>query len=503
MLDLEQYGRIEIYTDVREITYENVADIVKDAMDSHQINANTIDYLIKFEAGKQPKFRKKKYRSDIDCWCVDNVANEISDFWINYGWGNPITLVRRDDNESSIPGEVVTEINRCYEAEGVRKTTQELGRYVEIGGNGYTYVDVNTDYEDGDSYFKLHSLNPRCTFIAYSSYYLDKRPMLAVTYSCDKQGQKTYTCISKYWQYELDNEYNHTANSGVKNVLEAIPVVEWIRATDRMGCFERQIPEMENLNLLISDFTNDVDQNTQAIWHGNDIQFPKDEEGNSIAPKTNEWLLTYTPKDGKQPFVKALAVEYDYQGMLNNIVTRRGLILQKAKVPSRNDNSGGSTGIAMSDATGWTQAEIEATRQDQLKEDSKMQEIKLVLKAIKLSPHVPEDSPLKKLRFTDLKPSIKRQKTYEMTTKMNAFATGVSHGINPTDMLSAINFFDDPQQVAENSKETLKAYQDSVFNGNNKPVGGEDEQKPNADRLQSDESDQIGNSPNVDGMKTE
>lgn len=499
-----QYGRIELFTDVREINYDNVIDVLRSVIKDHEINANTIKFLIDFEAGMQPKTRVKKYRSDIDCWCVDNVANEITDFWVNYGWGNPITLVRRDDNNNEVSADAISEINRCYEAEGNRRKSQQLGRFVEIGGNGYTFVDVNTDYVDGESYFKVDELSPICTFIVKSSYYLDKRPMLAVTYNCDKQGNKLFTCFSKDRQYEINHLYEHTENSGVINPLGMIPIVEWIRSTDRMGCFERQIPEMENLNLLVSDFTNDVDQNTQAIWHGNDIEFPKDEEGNSQAPKTNEWLLTYTPKDGKQPFVKALAVEYDYQGMLNNIITRRGLILQKAKVPSRNDNSGGSTGIAMSDATGWTQAEIEATRQDQLKEDSKMQEIKLVLRAIQLSPYVEPNSPLKKLRFTDLKPNIKRQKTYEMTTKINAFATGIGHGINPVDMLSAINFFDDPQQVAENSKETFKAYLDSVFNnGNNQPEGGLDEQKPNADRLQADNSDQIGNSPNIDGMTTE
>lgn len=41
-----------------------------------------------------------------------------------------------------------------------------------------------------------------------------------------------------------------------------------------MGCFEQQISEMDNLNLLISDFTNDVEQNTQAVWHTNDVDFP-------------------------------------------------------------------------------------------------------------------------------------------------------------------------------------------------------------------------------------
>ena len=95
---------------------------------------------------------------------------------------------------------------------------------------------------------------------------------------------------------------------------------------------------------------------------------------------------------------------------------------------------------------------------------------------------------------------IKRQKTYEMTTKINAYATGVSHGIYYKDMLNAINLFDDPQQVAENSKETTEKYLESIFNKSNESVGGMDEKAPNADRLDQDRSDQINNSPNIDGM---
>ena len=153
----------------------------------------------------------------------------------------------------------------------------------------------------------------------------------------------------------------------------------------------------------------------------------------------------------------------------------------------------------MSDATGWTQAEVEATRQDQIKDGCKIQEVKIALKAIKLCKGLPSDSPLLKLKHTDVKSSIKRQKTYEMTTKINAYATGVSHGINYKDMLAVINLFDDPQQVAENSKETTEKYLESIFNKTNEAVGGEGEKKPNADRLEQDKSDQINNSPSMEG----
>ena len=61
---------------------------------------------------------------------------------------------------------------------------------------------------------------------------------------------------------------------------------------------------------------------------------------------------------------------------------------------------------------------------------------------------------------------------------------------------NAINLFDDPQQVAENSRETTKAYLDSVFKTKeSEPVGGVDEKAPNADRLEQDKSDQQENSP--------
>jgi hypothetical protein len=160
----------------------------------------------------------------------------------------------------------------------------------------------------------------------------------------------------------------------------------------------------------------------------------------------------------------------------------------------------------MSDATGWTQAEVEATKIQGLQEDSKMQEVEVALEIIKLSPYVPQDSPLRELRYVDVKPNVKRQKTYEMTTKINAYATGVAHGIAPEHMIYAINFFDDPQQVVDDSKEYLDLYINSVFKSDNSevvPDGAEGEPSVNRERLTQDESDQQGNSPMIDGMKTE
>lgn len=503
---MEFLGRTEIYTDVGIITKDNVSDVVRNAMITHEKNAAEIEFLLNYEAGIQPIARKKSYRPDIDCKCVDNVANEIAEFKQSFNWGNPITFVmkKKADNKENQTLNGVSEINECYEMQDYSSKQQALARFVEICGVGYTYVDINTDYEDGESPFTIDVLDPRCAFVIKSSTHPDKRAILGVTYYCDKDGIKRYTCFSKDSRYELNNLYEHMEKSGEKNPLEKIPITEWVRAHDRMGCFERQISELDNLNLLVSDFTNDVEQNTQAIWHTNDVDFPtekiKQEDGTEkevvVRPKGNDWMQTYTSQDGKTPFVEPLSINYDYTGMLNNIMSRRALILQKCNVPSRNDNSGGSTGVAMSDATGWSQAETEANRQDQIKEACKMNELKVVLMAIKRCPKLSQNSPLRTLRPYDLQVSIKRQKTYELTTKVNGICALLAKGFALEDALTTVPLFDDPNQVVARSGEGVAKYQASqVFKIENN-TSDKNEKRPFPDY-----SDQITNSPVIDGME--
>lgn len=522
-------GRKEIFTDVPEINAENLIDVLQKAMITFASIADESNYLINYEKGVQKLARKKTYRADINCECIDNIANEITDFKLGFQWANPTTLVQR--SEKSDLADAIAELNEQYDIAGINTNTQKLGYYVETTGVAYVLIDINTEWQEGDSYFTHNILEPNCTFIVKSSLHVDHRPMLGVTFRTDEYGNRYFTCYTKDARYEVINlttivnvdnvrkldkkdvKWEHTKHSGNKNPLDMIPIIEVYRAHDRTGCFERQISEMDNLNILISDFTNDVDQNTQAIWHTNDVDFPKEvvtkEDGTkqekSVTPITNDWVQTYTAPNGKTPFIKALAIDYDYNGMLQNIVTRRALILQKCNVPQRNDNSGGSTGIAMSDATGWSAAETAASKQQSIIDGCKMQEVKAVLKAISKHPDIPQDSPLLKLKFSDVKPNTNRQKNYELTTKINFFATAVSHGVNGLHALKAMNAFDDVNQVWEDSKELIEKYQKSVFDNKditNKPVGGIDEEKPNADRLDQDKSDQEQNSPSMSGQET-
>ena len=488
-------GRRNLYVDLKEITSANVVAVIEAVKSDFLVNQNECDKLLVIESGVMPILRKKLVRPEIDVKTVDSIASEISTFKKGFHWGSPISLVQRGlkDSGKNSENEGITLLNECYAAENVGQKQMRLGHFVEITGIGYTFVDIKSDWMDGDSYFELETLDPRYAFVVRSSLYSDHRIILGVTFRQDANGNVYYTAFSKDYRFEISAE---KVQSTTINPLRMIPIIEWERSEDRMGVFEREIPEMERLNLILSDIANDIDSETQMVVHANDIDFPKvkDANGNDTdqikRPESGEWICTDTTKDGKQPFIKPLTTAYDYTGLLNNYTTARALILERTYTPQRNDNSGGSTGIATETATGYSAAEQVAAAQQLLMEASKMEEVKVALQAIRKSNKLIDGSPLKELRYMDVKPNVTRLKNFELTVKSTAFANLVSHGINGLHAIRTIALFDDPMQTWEDSKELIEQYQQKAF-------GVDKEVKPDS----TDPINQIGNSPLVDGIE--
>lgn len=506
-----QIGRRVLYTDVERITNENVVQVIANAMSDFLANAADCEKLLRIDAGYMPLERKKTVRTDIDIQTVDNVLNEITEFKKAFHWGIPFTFIQRGTHDSGNDSEVdaISELNECYAAENLGKKQNALGRFVEICGIGYTFVDIKPNWIEGDSYFQYEVLDPRFAFVIRSSRYADHRVMLGVTFRVDSMGNKYFTAYSIDARYEIvcgiikngdevTEEWSKDNRKGFRNPLGVIPIVEWERSPDRLGVWEREIGEANRLNLILSDIGNDIDQETQMIWHTNDVEFPQDvdENGNPTGeyrtPKSNEWVSTFTSRDGRQPFIKPLTTNYNYEGLLRNYLQARAMILQRCYKPQLNDNSGGSTGVAMSDATGWSAAEQVANAQQLIMESSKMEEVRVVLQAIKKNPKVPSDSPLLKLRYMDVKANILRSRNFELSVKSTAFANLVSHGIYGLHALKAVNLFEDNMQVWADSQDLIEQFQDKNF-------GEQEEVQQSA----SDPQFQIGNSPLIDGMSDE
>ena len=76
-----QYGRQIAYTDVEEITEDNILSVVANAIGIFNKNKRVFQYLWNYKNGDQPiRYRRKTIRDDINNPIVENHAWEIVRF---------------------------------------------------------------------------------------------------------------------------------------------------------------------------------------------------------------------------------------------------------------------------------------------------------------------------------------------------------------------------------------------------------------------------------------
>jgi len=515
-------GRNVLLTSYKEINSENVIKVVKDAMKLYRQNADDCEFLLNYASGEQPLIRKekKKVMTWIDCEAVDNVALEISEFWRGFGWGNPITLVQRGDiKDKEGKAEGISELNYCYSATGNSRDLQTMANFIVKCGHCFTIVDLNTEWEPGESYFTRDAVDPRWAFVVRSTAYTDRRVVLGATLNV-VDDDYFITAYSKDWIYNIKAMKNKVETSSVKdekdifsklyswslidgmseikNPLGVIPITEWYWEPERTGVFENQINALDNLNLIASDISNGIEQNIQSIWWANNVEFEKqiikDDEGNETEvvkkPANGDWVQTKTAREGVNPSIQPLVMDYHIDDMLNSFTEMRTLVLQKCHVPQRSDTSGGSSGVAMDSASGWADAESIASSREEIVKGCQIDEVRVALRAVKESPFINIDNPMINLYPNDVQPAIRRPKNSDLATKSNAITTLLKHGFSLEDCIANIPLFADATQVVQRSGEGVKKYQETIYSQAN-----DAEEAPNADRTMQDLSDQ--KSPNL------
>lgn len=530
--NIEYRGRIKIYTDVKEITKDNVVQVLSTAMTKHELNRTQIRNLINFEKGDQPLMREKNVRKDIDIKSISNLAHQITEFWLGYFWGNHMAFVQKSDKhpKGSNPTDsdsAITLLNEMYDAEDMESKDQLLAYYLEVCGVCCQLIDIKRKPDDEDAVFDLVTLNPLYSFVVYSSDAYE-RPVMGVSYSEDENGSKIFTCITDDAVYEIRDMVEFVRGTKTregkkitdgKDGIQANPfgrvnIVEFERSTDRTGVFERQLDELNALNILESDLCNDVSQTTQANWWGNDIELDTDDDGKVKGPQAGQWILTKTNGSGKQPNIKGLVLNYDYAGVLANIQAKHDGILERTFTPKQTEQSGGSTTGATSLSSGWTATEAVACKQAAIIKKGFKERNRLALIAIKKSQDTDPESPLLKLKNSDIEIRPIRQKSYDMATKINSLATMVQNFVHPRVAMEAIDFFPNLAEAVEDSVPKMLEYQKVLLeskkssgsqpgeNKNDDPRQQQDADKalkekinPDVKRIMQDSSDQVKNSP--------
>ena len=526
---LNRVGRRRIYTDEKYIDETNILSVLEKAYTVHCANVLDMNFLIDYEKGIHPAIRdrKKKIREDIDYKVVDNIAHYVTRFHVGYFWGTPAMYIQRGDKEphrtdERVEDEGIAGLNEMLlNGENISYKRQHVAKFVEKCGIGHSMVDIKAADEFDDDFIlkrmdidgKEHYVGSLCNIYALNSGYtfcvyhngVGSKKVLGVTYTVREDTSKRFTCYTAHDIYEIANGeiVKHSINP-----LGMIPIVEWNRDVDITGCFEHCISDMDALDAQASDMANDSTQRTQDIWWGHNIGLPTDENGNVQEPKSGEWVLTVTPQGlsdrASDAKIAPLASTYDGASAQSQLYRKFNHILQKCYVPIQSETTGGgSTGSAMDMSAGWSSAELDALEEQNTIEIAAREELKLILRAIKFVPDsiLPADNPIRKLHHTDVDIHFSRRRNYDLSVKANAFATLVGRGIHPRHAVKVCEIFQDSEQVYNDSKDMLMAYQKKVCIGEPSQTGSQatDPEKPlgEDDRILQDLSDQVSNSPRL------
>jgi SPP1 family phage portal protein len=467
-------GRKKIYTDVKNIDASNVIQVLNESLIDHEMNRIQIDYLLKYEKGIQPiRDREKKIRDDINIKIAENGAAKITDFKVSYEFGSPITYIQRTkkqvpESDSDKDDLRITALNEMLLEESKASADVELARYFKICGVGYRMIKAKP-FVDGKSVFDVLVLNPLTTFVVYSND-IYQRPVMAVTYSVQKNGNTLYGCYTNDTYFEIDNGTrivngvetkgtpSVTNGLGVANIPAIIPIVEYVNDYDRMGCFEKVMSILDAINIINSDRANDIAQHVQSIIWMNNCAL---DEKEGIKP--NGVIQTKSPQgvQANIQFLENVLNQSEVQTLINYLQSQA---MEIAGVPQRQENSGGgSTGSAMNLSSGWQFAETSAINSESVFEKSERQVIRIMLEIIKKSTDIPEEiSDIVNLKVSDVVIRFSRNKIYDIATKSNALSTLLSAGIDGKHVIETVSLFTDPQSVWNDSKELIQAIQKAM-----------------------------------------
>ena len=365
-------GRRMIKSSVPFVTSENVADVVREAMSTHNINRSEIDYLYKYYRGDQPVlYRVKDVRPEICNKIVENRANEIVSFKVGYLCGEPIQYVSRCGTD-----EVVDQINILNEymfAEDKAAQDQELVEWQMICGTAYRLVLPDDPAEIDESPFELYTLDPRDTFVVYSNE-IGNKPLMAVKYSRDEHGftrSSVYT-NDTYYVLEGDQLVHEEAHG-----LGMIPIIEYKANNARLGSFEIVLPLLDAINSVESNRLDGMEQMVQAFIKFINCDISKEDyeaflEMGAIKVRSTDGLsadVGVVTTDLNQ--TQSQTLKDDYYGAMLTI----------CGMPNRNGGSSTSdTGSAVLLRDGWSDAEARAKDSENVFKRAEKQMLKLVLK---------------------------------------------------------------------------------------------------------------------------
>lgn len=449
-VDFHKYtGRTVLYTNVKEVTDENVVGVLQSVMADFNKNKSEIEYLYKYHRGDQPILNRiKQIRPEINNKVVENHAHEIVSFKKGYDFGEPVQYVRRatksglelkenpalptENDDMEITGKI-TLLNEYMFSQDKSSKDKELAEWFLIAGTGYRMV-LPTEEDDEECPFEIDTLDSRYTAVVYNRGF-GKKPVMSIQEVKQSDDSVIYCIYTPSTYYEV-SEDRIIKSEG--HLLGQIPIIEYPMNTSRIGAFELVLGLLDEINNVESNRIDGIEQFIQAFMKFINVRIDKEQfdelkEMGAISFKSDP----NCPAD-----IDIVAAELNQQQTQIVLDHLYQMVLIICGMPDRNgtNRTTGDTGQAVILRDGWTAAEAQAKDTESMFKRSEKKFLKLVLKIVK-------DSTDTEIRLNDIDVKFTRNKTDNLLTKTQGMQNMLEAGIHPQIAIANSNLFSDPEQV--------------------------------------------------------
>lgn len=465
-------GRREILSPVKEVTRENLLDVLGSALAVHKFNQGQIDYLWWYMRNKQPILqRQKEVRPEICNNVVENHAYEIVQFTSGYIMGEPVAYVRHGSDENA--SEEINLLNDYMAQASKASHDKNMSVWMADCAVGYRMILPKQTISD-DPYecpFEIDTPDPRTTFVVYHSGFGHKRLMAVQIVKKKEPGEAEKTVYCGYTERNYF-EVNFHESDGNKivwkdNPLGDIPIFEYRLNLPMMGSFEPAIGILDAMNTLASNRVDGVETFVQSlmIFKNVDIDaddFKKLRENGAIKIKSAEGKdaeVLILSQELNQTQTQAL-VDYMY----DQVLTICGLPTSTKGGASTSD-----TGSAVFLRDGWSQCESRARDTELLFKQSEMQFLKLVLSILRRTNRI------KTLRLSEIECKFTRRQHDNLMAKAQSLLQMLEAGLHPEVATAASGIFNDPMDVYEKSKPYMRKWEyKPIADKDEDGIGGDD-----------------------------
>lgn len=437
-------------THVRDVTRENVAEVLGKALCIHQKNAAECAYLYAYYKGIQDiKDKVKLARPEINNKVMVNIANEIVTFDTAYFNTAPIQYVSAGGEDGV--SRQVERLNGFMRDEDKASKDKEICDWFHICGVAPRVCLPDPEDQPEGSPANIYTPDPTEAFVVYHSG-IGKQPVMGVILQKDEQGRDlavVYTRNALYHVREGEVVFEQA------RVIPYIPVVEYINNEARMGAFEPVLSLLNAINILTSNRVDSVQDFVNAYDVFQNCELKEGEYGRlSQGGMYIQIKSTGATGEGK---VYRISSELNQDGVQRAIDDLYANVLRICGMPSQSGASASTsdTGTATIYRNGWYAAESRASDTEKLFNRAERQFLKVFLAICGSAGGL-------NLRLGDIKIEHTRNNLSNMQSRMQILCEGLnSDKIHPkipwllSGVPNAEEYYRMSQQYFEEERERL------------------------------------------------